>query len=224
VKERIKSLSYYIAKLLVGAFVYPYFRPQVIGRHNLPRKGAFLLAANHMSYWDPMILGVVLSRRIWFIMAADQFQRPIVHTFSRLMDVLPVEREGSGTLLRTIRRSVEFLQSGRAVGIFPEGRRSRTGRLLPPERGLGLISKQARVPVIPVAIVGTREAMPPGVRFPRPHRVTVIVGEPVDFPTPCPTKEKPRLTMEAIAEMMRKTGHWDYVYSKKPDSGDGDYE
>ncbi len=200
--------------------VYPYFRPRVIGGHHLPRKGAFLLATNHMSYWDPLILGVVLPRRIWFIMAADQFQRPILHTFSRLLDVLPVEREGAASLLRTIRRSVEFLKSGRAVGIFPEGRRSRTGKLLPPERGLGLIATQARVPVFPVALLGTREAMPPGTRVPRPHQVIVIVGKPVEFPASCPTKEKPRLTMEAIAGMMQRSGHGDYVEEKAHAAGE----
>jgi len=211
VKERIKTFSYLSAKVCVGALVHPYFRPRLLGGHHIPREGAFLLAANHMSYWDPLILGVVLPRRIWFIMAAEIYQRPLVNSFSRLMDVLPVERDGAASLLKTIRRSVEFLKTGRALGIFPEGRRSRTGTLLPPERGLGLIASRAGVPVLPAAILGTREAQPPGVWFPRPHRVTIIVGEPVRFPESCPSREMPRLTMEAIAGMIRRAGRGDYV-------------
>jgi 1-acyl-sn-glycerol-3-phosphate acyltransferase len=209
-KSALKSVSYVGAKALFWPLFRLYFRVRVRGGERIPERGAFLLAANHFSFADPLILGCFLRRRLWFVMAEEQFEKPIVKTFSRLMDVVPV-RAGAAFQLSAVRRILSLLKEGRAVAIFPEGRRSDTGGLLDPQPGLGVFASRAGVPVVPVAIVGTREAYPPDRRYPKPGRVTLHVGEPMAFPGDTPPETIARRSMEAIAEILAEAGHGDYL-------------
>ncbi len=205
-----KKISYLFAKIVFGTFALVYFRVRVRGGRNVPEKGGFLLAANHLSFVDPLLLGAFLKRRLWFIMAEDQFEKPIFHAFSRLMDVIPV-RAGAAFRLAPIRRSLTLLKHGKAVAIFPEGQRSGTGRLLPPQSGLGVLAARGHVPVLPVAIVGTREVYPVGRRFPKPGRVTLYVGSPMKDIAGLEPEAIAVKAMEAIADLLRAHGHSDYV-------------
>lgn len=208
-KETFKKVSYLGSKALFMTLLWPYFRVKVIGRGNLPRSGAFILAANHFSFVDPLLLGAFLPRRLWFVMAGDQFERPIVHGWSRLMDVIPVQA-GAAFQLAPVRKVLERLRKGDGVAIFPEGRRSTTGGLLPAQPGIGVFSGRAKVPIVPVAIVGTRETYPVGTRFPRPGRVTLFVGQAFsDFETDA--QGVADRTMRAIADLLRENGYQDYV-------------
>jgi len=190
-----KKISYLFAKIVFGTFALAYFRVGVRGGKNIPKEGGFLLAANHFSFVDPLILGAFLRRRLWFIMAEDQFEKPIVHAFR----------------LAPIRRSLTLLKHGKAVAIFPEGQRSGTGRLLPPQSGLGVLAARGHVPVVPVAIVGTREVYPVGRRFPKPGRVTLYVGAPLMDIAGLEPEAIAVEAMEAIADLLRAHGHSDYV-------------
>jgi 1-acyl-sn-glycerol-3-phosphate acyltransferase len=210
VKPALKTLSYACAKALSYPLMLLYFRVRVRGGARLPRKGGFLLAANHFSFVDPLILGAMLPRRLWFVMAEDQFDKPGVHLFSRLMDVIPVQA-GAAFKLGPIRKCLSVLRGGRVVAIFPEGRRSPTGRILPPMPGVGVLAGRAGVPVIPVAIGGTREAYPPGRRFPRPGKVTLVVGEPLTGLDALSPEEVARRAMDAIAGLLVANGYSDYV-------------
>ncbi len=210
VKPVLKTLSYAFAKAVLYPLLLLYFRVAVRGRANVPRRGGFLLAANHFSFVDPLVLGSMLPRRFWFVMAEDQFDRPGVHLFSRLMDVIPVQA-GAAFRIGPIRKCLSVLRSGHAVAIFPEGRRSQTGRLLPPMPGVGVLAGRAGVPVIPVAIAGTREAYPPGRRFPRPGKVTLIVGEPLAGLEALSPEEVAQRAMDAIADLLVANGFSDYV-------------
>jgi 1-acyl-sn-glycerol-3-phosphate acyltransferase len=209
-KPPIKTVAYAVAKVCVGALVFPYFRLSREGLERIPRQGGLLVAANHFSYADPLILGVALPRRLRFIMGADQFEKPGVKIFSRLMDVLPIRRDGSADM-GPIRRALRLLKDGQAVAIFPEGQRSRTGTLLQPAGGLGLLAVKAGVPVVPVAIIGTREAYPPGTHLPRPRKVSLHVGEPLSFPRSAGAEEVSLRTWEAIQDLFRLAGREDYL-------------
>lgn len=216
-KPAIKTAAYWLAKTLVGSLLFPYFRISRKGLERVPGNGGILVAANHVSYADPLVLGISLPRRLRFIMAADQFEKPAMHLFSSLMDVIPIRRDGSADM-GPIRRALRLLKEGQAVAIFPEGQRSRTGTLLPPAAGLGLLAVKAGVPVLPVAIVGTREAYPPGCHFPRPRKVRIIVGEPLTFPRGAGAAEVAQKTWDAIAALFKAEGREDYLGS----NGDGD--
>ena len=209
-KPAIKIASYAMAKWFFSLLLYPYFRLDLRGAANIPKRGGVMVAANHFSYADPLILGVALPRRLRFIMAQDQFKKPLVNAFSRLMDVIPVSREGQ-TDLGPIKRALKLLRQGNAVAIFPEGRRSRKGVLLPPQGGLGFLAQKAGVPIVPVAIIGTREAYPAGQKLPRPGKVSVVVGEPIHFPAGVSSEGVAQATMDAIAALFREVGRHDYL-------------
>jgi 1-acyl-sn-glycerol-3-phosphate acyltransferase len=209
-KPAFKTLAYFMAKGFVGALLFPYFRISRSGLDRIPKLGGMLVAANHISYADPLILGISIPRRLRFIMAADQFEKRAMHGFSRLMDVIPIRRDGSADM-GPIRRALRLLKEGQAVAIFPEGQRSRTGTLQQPAGGLGLLAVKAGVPVVPVAIIGTREAYPPGKHFPRPKKVRIIVGEPMSFPKNAGAEEVALKTWEAIAALFKAEGREDYL-------------
>ena len=213
VKPVLKTLSYLMAKAIMYPVLRLYFRVAVSGRERMPRKGGFLLAANHCSFSDPVILGTMLPRRLWFVMAEDQFRKPLLRGFSRLMDVIPV-KAGAAFRLGPIRKCLTVLKRGHVVAIFPEGRRSPTGTLLPPMPGVGVLAARAGVPVIPVAIAGTREAYPIGRRFPRPGKVSLFVGEALsdlEGRSPDAVAQK---AMDAIASLLVENGFGDYVESE----------
>ncbi len=216
-KPFLKTLSYLMAKALSYPIMRLYFRATVQGRGKVPQTGGLLLAANHFSFADPLILGSMLPRRLWFVMAEDQFEKPFLKSFSRLMDVIPVQA-GAAFRLGPIRKCLTVLKTGRVVAIFPEGRRSSTGTLLPPMPGIGVLASRAKVPIIPVAIVGTREAYPPGVRFPRPGKVTLLVGEPLATHHGLSPEALAQRAMDAIAALLIEHGYPDYVGAEKLDA------
>lgn len=209
-KSLLKTLSYLFARVVSYPILLLYFRVTVRGRKNMPARGGFLLAANHFSFADPVILGSMLPRRLWFVMAEDQFEKPLLKSFSRLMDVIPVQA-GASFRLGPIRKCLSVLKEGRVVAIFPEGRRSPKGTLLPPMPGVGVLASRAHVPVVPVAIVGTREAYPPGRIFPRPRKVTLLVGEPLAHLASVSPEEVAQRAMDAIATLLKENGFGDYV-------------
>lgn len=213
VKPVLKSLSYLMAKAIMYPVLRLYFRVDVSGRERMPRQGAFLLAANHFSFSDPVILGTMLPRRLWFVMAEDQFEKPLLRSFSRLMDVIPV-RAGAAFRLGPIRKCLTVLKRDHVVAIFPEGRRSSTGTLLPPMPGVGVLAARAGVPVIPVAIAGTRETFPLGRRFPRPGKVSLFVGEALSGLEGLSPDAVAQKAMDAIGDLLVKNGFPDYVRSE----------
>lgn len=220
-KGALKAVSYVFAKVLFTLLFFPYFRVTVRHGGRVPRRGGFLLAANHFSYVDPLILGCFMPRRLWFVMAEDQFEKPILHAFSRMMDVVPV-KAGAAFRLAPIRKCLTLLKHGSAVAIFPEGQRSTTGTLLPPQPGLGVLATRSRVPVLPVAIVGTREAFPVGTAFPRPLKVSIFVGEPIHFEASVAPEAITAKAMEAIAALLKEHGFADYLGPESPGQEGGE--
>lgn len=209
-KALLKTLAYYSAKLVMGAVMVPYFRLSVTGREKVPREGPVIFAANHYSFGDPPLLGIAMPRRLWFVMSAEMFRKPWFYLFCRLMDVVPAD-VGERFQPSSIKKVLRIMHAGGAVGIFPEGQRSRTGRLLEAQRGVGVFAQRGKAPVMPVAIVGMREAWPVGHWIPRPRKVRILVGDPIPHdaePTPDALAERAR---DAIAALLVQHGKGDYV-------------
>jgi len=136
--------------------------------------GGLILACNHESYLDPWLLGIVFPRRIRFLITHEWYFRSRLWTsFFCALGTIPVN---PAKPLPAIKIARDCLRNGDVVGIFPEGRISWSGELLPFQKGLELLSETADSPVVPVALVGARDVLPANCRLPRPKRVRVIIG------------------------------------------------
>ena len=160
-------------------------RLTITGREKLPAHGPFVLAANHCSHLDALVLGAALRprhrERAFPIAAGDVFfQTTAVSVFSAIMlNALPMWRKNCGPhALAELRRK---LQEEKAIFIiFPEGGRTRTGSMMPFKHGVGMLVAETNVPVVPCGLIGSFEALPPNRKVPRPVRIKLIVGEPLN--------------------------------------------
>jgi 1-acyl-sn-glycerol-3-phosphate acyltransferase len=131
------------------------FRCRISGQEHVPKEGGFILASNHLSYYDPPLLGSWSPRQMYFFAKAELFRNPLFSGIIRRTNALPVKR---GTIDReSIRLAVDAIERGYGLTIFPEGTRSRTNSFLPPKAGLGLIARTTGCPVIPAYIHGSNE-------------------------------------------------------------------
>lgn len=131
-------------------------RIKVTGQENVPAEGGFILATNHISYFDPPIIGS-WSPRVMYFLAKQELFRPGMRAFFRSLNSIPVRR---GSVDRqAIKSCLEVLEQGQGLIIFPEGTHSPSGKMLPPKPGLGLIARQARCPVVPGCIHGANHLL-----------------------------------------------------------------
>ncbi|UCF87641.1 MAG: 1-acyl-sn-glycerol-3-phosphate acyltransferase, partial [Nitrospiraceae bacterium] len=147
----------------------------VIGRENVPLKGGVIIASNHISYLDPPLLASILPRRPTFIARKGLFGIPILGWYIKHY-AFPVDREK--THPSTIKEAVKRLKKGYLLAIFPEGRRSDTGKLMEGKRGVGMIARLSSAVVVPALIVGSDKALPPGAKWLKKSKVTVIFDKP----------------------------------------------
>jgi 1-acyl-sn-glycerol-3-phosphate acyltransferase len=173
------NLLYFLAHITFGITFRLYFRWRVCNAERVPRTGAVLLAANHASFMDPPVVGTALPRVIRYLARESLFRTPFLNWLLREVYALPVDRDGgTASGLRTV---MGCLARGEAMVLFPEGTRTADGRLQPARPGIGLIVAKTSVPVIPVRLFGTHEAYGRHVRFPRPHRIVIKFGRPMDY-------------------------------------------
>ena len=173
------NVPYYTCWTLFHAIFGTYFRWRVYHPERVPAQGPVLLAANHASFMDPPLVGTSLRRQISYLARDTLFRYPGIGAFLRRVNAVPVDREGGGAA--GLRATLECLASGKGIVLFPEGTRTRDGKLQRVRSGIGLVVVKSRAPVVPVRIFGSYEALPRGVWFPRPHRVVVKFGRPLDF-------------------------------------------
>ncbi len=154
---------YIIARAFLFVFLKFFFFFKVTGRENIPKTGGCIIASNHLSYLDPVVLSVASPRILSFMAKDDLFQRwRLFNMLITALNAFPVKR-GRGDL-KAIRLAIDMLKSGKTLIIFPEGSRSSTGRLKSGESGIGMLSAKADVCVVPALIEGTDQGMPVGTR------------------------------------------------------------
>ncbi len=203
---RSQHLMARFAPGLFVLFTQVYSRLQVEGREHLPAEGGFLIAANHQSHADTAVLFAALPKAIRprFVAAAAQdyfFQGGPSQYFSRvLFNAIPIARDRRGGQ-DPLRHAARALREGYALLLYPEGTRSKDGRLQPFRAGIGrLIAEFPGTPVVPAYIGGTTRVMPKGKFIPRPARALVRFGEPL-FPKAHP---KFRATWQSAADEVRE--------------------
>ncbi|MBA3728450.1 MAG: 1-acyl-sn-glycerol-3-phosphate acyltransferase [Actinobacteria bacterium] len=168
--------------VLLGPLLRLLYRPKARGLENIPAEGPAILASNHQSFLDDLLLPLLVpKRKVVFLAKADYFDKWYLKWFFKGANVIPVRRGQSSAAEAALRAGAEALKESKLIGIFPEGTRSPDGRLYRGKTGVARMALEARVPVIPVAITGTFEAMPYHRKMPRRGRVEIRFGKPLDF-------------------------------------------
>lgn len=160
------------------------WRPTVTGLENVPRTGAVIIASNHLSFADSLVIPIVAPRKVHFLAKSDYFRGggvkgTLQKAWFEGMGMLPVDRDDPKAALGSLDTALEVLRRGEAFGLYPEGTRSRDGRLYRGRTGVAHLALTAGVPVVPVGITGTEKLQPVGSRLPRVVPIAVRFGEPI---------------------------------------------
>ena len=180
-------MVYLIARFILRPLFRLIFRPTVTGRANVPATGPFIIASNHLSFIDSMAIPLSAPRRVGYLAKAEYFtgtgvQGWLTRTLFTALGALPVERQTHRAAQEALDTAMTVLNAGGGFGIYPEGTRSRDGKLARGKTGVAWLALTADCPVVPVGITGTDRIQPIGASWPRPHRFTVTFGEPLTFP------------------------------------------
>jgi 1-acyl-sn-glycerol-3-phosphate acyltransferase len=156
-----------------------YFRWSVYHPERVPSSGPVILASNHASFLDPPLVGAGLRRGINYLARDTLFRYPGMGWLLRHWDSVPVDREGGGAA--GLRAILDRLLAGGAIILFPEGTRTRDGKLQPARAGIGLTVIKSTAVVVPVRVFGTYEAYGRHITWPRPRPIAVKYGRPLSF-------------------------------------------
>ena len=179
-------LYWFLKYIVVGPWLRVLFRPWVEGEEHVPDKGAAIFASNHLSFSDSFFFPLVVKRPITFLAKSDYFTGKGVKGFFTKMffagvGQVPVDRSGGRASEAAMRTGLRILGEGQCLGIYPEGTRSPNGTLYRGKTGVARMAMEAKVPILPVAMIGTYEIQPPGQLRPRLQRVGIRIGRPLDF-------------------------------------------
>jgi len=177
---------YILARFVIRPLFWLLFRPHITGREHVPLTGPVILASNHLSFIDSIAIPTVAPRKVSYLAKAEYFTGTgITGWFNRTLfsalGALPVEREASRAAQAALDTALAVLQDGGAFGIYPEGTRSRDGKLARGKTGVAWLALTADCPVVPVAVAGTDKVQPVGATWPRLARISVTFGEPLTF-------------------------------------------
>jgi 1-acyl-sn-glycerol-3-phosphate acyltransferase len=178
---------YWLLKyILLGPMLAILGRPKVEGLEYVPQSGPVILASNHLAVMDSFYLPLVVRRRITFLAKSEYFTGTglkgwLSRWFFTTVGQVPIDRSNADTAQAALDTAERVLREGKLLGMYPEGTRSPDGRLYKGKTGLARLALETGVPVIPVAMIGTRVVNPPGTTMLRFGRVTVRFGKPMDF-------------------------------------------
>jgi 1-acyl-sn-glycerol-3-phosphate acyltransferase len=209
-------VAYFILKSLVlGPLLRLLFRPWVRGMQNIPSNGAAILASNHLSFSDSIFLPLQTRRPVVFLAKSEYFtgkglKGALSRWFFKSTGQLPIDRSGGRASEASLNTGLKVLAQGQLLGIYPEGTRSPDGRLFRGRTGIARMVLEAKVPIIPVAMIDTEKVQPIGKKLPRIRRIGIIVGEPLDF-SRFTGMEGDRIVLRAITdeimyELMKLSG------------------
>jgi 1-acyl-sn-glycerol-3-phosphate acyltransferase len=219
-------MLYTAVHTLVPPVARAIWRPTVEGLDNLPRTGPVIVASNHLSFADSMVIPIVAPRPVVFMAKEDYFtgtglKGAAIRAWFSGIGMVPVDRDDTKAALASLDIALEVLGRGEAFGIYPEGTRSRDGRLYRGRTGVAHLALTSGAPVVPVGLTGTEHIQPVGSRLPRLADVTVRFGEPLSFtgtydgvPLGRARREVTDLVMEAIQKLSGQ--QFAGVYNERP--------
>ena len=191
------------------------WRPEVVGTENVPPTGPVILASNHLSFVDSVVIPLTSPRQVAFLAKSDYFTGTgikgwISRQWFTGVGSIPVDRDAPGAAQQSLDLALEHLRAGGAFGIYPEGTRSRDGRLYQGKPGVAWLALQAQCPIVPVALTGTRDVQPVDAKLPRRAKVRVEFGTPIQvagrFDGVAPAKARRQITDEVMAAILEMSG------------------
>jgi 1-acyl-sn-glycerol-3-phosphate acyltransferase len=173
-------VTYWVLKVLLTPIFFVLWRVKVEGRHNVPKKGPAVLAANHQSFSDSFFLPLVVRRKVTYLAKAEYFDSWRTSWFFKAAGQIPIRRGGGDASERALITAREVLRSGKLLGLYPEGTRTLDEYVHKGRTGVSRLSRECGVPVIPVGIIGTVDVQPVNSKWMHPfRRVTVRFGAPM---------------------------------------------
>ncbi|WP_340564277.1 lysophospholipid acyltransferase family protein [Streptomyces sp. GSL17-111] len=211
-----------LIRAVLGPFLRLFFRPRIEGADRIPGTGPVILAGNHLTFIDSMILPLVTERQVFFIgkdeyVTGTSLKGRLMAWFFTGCGMIPVDRDGGRGGVAALMTGRRVLEQGNVFGIYPEGTRSPDGRLYRGRTGIARLALMTGAPVVPFAMIGTDRVQPGGRGLPRVGpglRITVRFGEPLDF-SRYEGMDRDRyvlraVTDEVMSEVMRLSGQ-EYV-------------
>jgi 1-acyl-sn-glycerol-3-phosphate acyltransferase len=190
-----------VMRPLAVVAVRPTFRVKVVGRHNIPKRGPAILASNHLSALDHVVLPMATRRTIINISKAEHFSRPVKAWFFRQWGIIKLQRGKGDT--GAMDAAKQALREGNLFCIYPEGTRSTDGKLHKGHTGVARLALEMRVPVVPCAMVGTFEAKPKGGKTRYFSKTAAVIGPPLDFSKHWGQQDDKDVCRQVTDEVMR---------------------
>ncbi len=141
-------------------YIFLFLGLKLEGVHNLPDKGPVIIAANHVSNWDPIFIAIALKRPVHYMAKSELFNYRLLGKLLYKINAFPVRRGTADR--RAIKNALDILESGKVLGMFPEGTRNKTGDEIKFQSGVAMLALKARAPIVPVACLGTNKKCPVG--------------------------------------------------------------
>ncbi|MGN6425947.1 lysophospholipid acyltransferase family protein [uncultured Leifsonia sp.] len=200
------GVLYFVGRWIVAPLAKLVYRPRVIGTRNVPRHGKVILASNHLSFIDSVLIPMTSPRRVQFLAKSHYFEGTglkgrVSKAFFTAIGAVGVRRGAGQAAQEALEQSRRIIDTGAAFAVYPEGTRSLDGRLYKGRTGIGWLALTTGAKVVPVGLIGTDEMQPVGAKFPRVRRVTVAFGEPIDVSHYGPA-ESGRARRQATDEIM----------------------
>ncbi|MGO1230469.1 lysophospholipid acyltransferase family protein [Glutamicibacter arilaitensis] len=203
---------YTMTRSSIRGIIHGVCRAEVTGLENVPKEGGFIVASNHLSFFDSLIIQALTPRDVAFFAKAEYFTTPglkgkMMKTFFESVGSIPVQRGEQAASVAALDSLVEIVENGSGIGIYPEGTRSRDGKLYRGRTGVGWLALTTGVPVVPVGLIGTEKLQPAGSKGFRSAKFHIHYGEPLYFdqlgrkhPLPQRRQATDRI-VDAIAEL-----------------------
>ncbi|ALD64206.1 lysophospholipid acyltransferase family protein [Glutamicibacter soli] len=177
---------YTMTRSSIRGIIHGICRAEVTGLENVPKEGGFIVASNHLSFFDSLIIQALTPRDVAFFAKAEYFTTPgvkgkLMKSFFESVGSIPVQRGEQAASVAALDSLVEIIEGGSGIGIYPEGTRSRDGRLYRGRTGVGWLALTTGVPVVPVGLIGTEKLQPAGTKGFRPAKFHIHYGEPLYF-------------------------------------------
>lgn|SRR5699024_3203521 len=183
---------YNIGKLICIIVYHVLFRIKVTGKQNVPDDGPVIICTNHISNFDPPLVGITTKRPVSFMAKAELFEKPILGKLMFKIRAFPVKRGLSDR--KALKSGLKLLKDNQVMGLFPEGRRSKNGEIGKALAGAGFFALRSEATVIPCRIVGPYKLF---------GKIHVIYGEPVNMADLREQKVSPQEAADAIMEDIR---------------------